>query len=157
MNAAAKRQKLAAIARRLVDNGEVVEHRLFGRVRVEFDADEWAMLADAVEQLEALPVKRATARRLDPPTSYAAGQVIEKSMSELQAKVVRYYSNDVARSARQLEQSDEFAAWGFSTLRKRVSELASAGWLEPVGVETTSGSTPATVYRIAPAATELLA
>lgn len=156
MNAAAKRQNLAAVARRLVDKAEVVEQLLFGRVRVEFDADEWAMLADALEQLEALPVKRATARRLDPPTSYAAGPLIEKSMSELQAKVVRYYSCGIERSARQLELSDDFAAWGFSTLRKRVSELASAGWLEPVGVETKSGQTPATVYRIAPSAKELL-
>lgn len=155
MNAAAKRQNLAAVARRLVEKGEVVERRLFDRVRVEFDVDEWEALADALEQLEQLgdPSTRPRARRTDPPTSVASAAAIGQHINAVQLSIVRALEGvDVGSSARDLEQLGRFAGMAHGMVRKRVSELAATGWLEAVGVETRHGTTPATTYQLTPAA-----
>jgi hypothetical protein len=50
-------------------------------------------------------------------------------------------------TAREAEQLPEFESYGFSTIRKRISELATAGLLESCGVDN-AGRAPCTIYRL---------
>lgn len=90
-----------------------------------------------------LPLWRTT----DPATSKGAGQQVADGLGTIQRAVLEAYEARGPMSARQAEQLVELAAYGFSTVRKRVSELAAKGYLIAAGTETASGRTPATVYR----------
>ena len=87
-------------------------------------------------------------RKHDPETSELAAEAVAPRISALQAEVlerIKYLRQPT--SARQLEAS--FPEYGFSTIRKRVSELHKMGLLIADGTETESGKSPCTVYRAA--------
>ena len=90
---------------------------------------------------------RPAVRRRDPATSAAAAAYVRRRLTEIQRAVLTAYRNRGALSARQAERLPELASWGFSTVRKRVSELAAVGVLEPAGEEYELGPTGSTVYR----------
>lgn len=89
-------------------------------------------------------------RTADPATSRAAGEGVAEHLGAIQRAVLAAYAAHGALSARQAEQLPELAAYGFSTVRKRVSELAAKGYLRATGTERASGRTPATVYACVP-------
>ena len=83
--------------------------------------------------LFAVPI-REMARRDNPETSKAAAIGIADHLTELQARV---YAAVVARgplTAKELEALPELADLGFSTARKRLSELASRSRVRWTGV-----------------------
>lgn len=84
-------------------------------------------------------------RSSDPTTSHAAAAVIEKVLSELQLVVLLAYADHGKMSARTIERIDYLDEYGFSTIRKRVSELSKSGHLVKVG-EDTSRRTPIAVW-----------
>ena len=100
----------------------------------------------------AMPGKRAAARRADPGTSAAAAARVSDKLTRVQGEVLVAFLEDGPMSARQCERAERWnGRAGFSTIRKRVSELASAGLLEWFGEERGTEKrpeTPATVYRI---------
>ena len=73
----------------------------------------------------------ATARTTDPETSHEAAQRITAKLSQLQARVIEAVAayGEHGATAREIETLDAFADCGFSTCRKRLSELARAGRL----------------------------
>lgn len=89
-------------------------------------------------------------RRDDPPTSQAAATTVRPQLGEIQLAVLAAYRQHGPMSARQAEGLPEFAAYGFSTVRKRVSELGAAGFLRPCGVERESGASPCVIYEVVP-------
>lgn len=120
-------------------------------VLVELSRDDVAALRAAVAGARTfidLPVVRPAARRNDPATSKAAAAMVLADLSAIQRAVLCEYRERGAMSARQAEQLGAFGAYGFSTIRKRISELAGAGYLEPCGEERETGRTPALVYRL---------
>ena len=86
------------------------------------------------------------ARQADPATSHEAAALIATDLSALQTEVHAAFVRHGPASARQAEDWPELA-YGFSTVRKRVSELAQMGLLIAEGTETESGRAKATVYR----------
>lgn len=118
-------------------------------VLVELSRDDVAALRAAVDAARMLPVVRPGARRNDPATSKAAAAMVLADLSAIQRAVLREYRERGAMSARQAEQLGAFGAYGFSTIRKRISELAAAGYLEACGEERETARTPALVYRLA--------
>ena len=97
----------------------------------------------------ALPLwESARARKHDPDTSKAAAGAITGSLGKIQRLVLHTFRLHGPMSARQAERREEFYDYGFSTIRKRISELAQAGLLVADGTET-KGRCPATVYRVA--------
>ena len=86
-------------------------------------------------------------RHTDPPTSHEAAGTIAAKLNTLQQAVHAAFLHHGPASARQAEAWPELRTYGFSTVRKRVSELARVGYLVEVGTETDSGHTRATVYR----------
>lgn len=93
-----------------------------------------------------LPFVAPMVRSTDPAPSAAAAAAILPDLSAIQSHVVEVYRRHGELSARQAERLLELADYGFSTVRKRISELAAAGVLVSRGVETEGGPTPATVY-----------
>ena len=85
-------------------------------------------------------------RASDPPSSREAARAVAPRLTELHRRVLEVMRQDGPHSARQLEKLSDFADCGFSTVRKRVSELFALGRLRAVGSETSSGKTAATVY-----------
>lgn len=77
----------------------------------------------------------AAARASDPDTSHEAAERITGKLSQLQQRVLTAFATfgKVGATARDVEQLPIFADCGFSTVRKRVSELADAGRLAPIG------------------------
>ena len=88
------------------------------------------------------------ARREDAATSKAAAAAVAVHLNKLQFAVLEAFRTHGHMSARQVER--RFPEYGFSTIRKRVSELNQMGLLLPTGAETVSGKTPCTVYIAAP-------
>jgi hypothetical protein len=86
-------------------------------------------------------------RHSDPPTSHEAAGFIAEKLNAIQQAVYAAFLERGPASARQAEAWPELRTYGFSTVRKRVSELARVGYLVEVGTETDSGHTRATVYR----------
>lgn len=109
-------------------------------------------MRDEVERLRLeLAARQPRVRRTDPSTSEAAARVLEGSLGDIHRAVLRVFQLEGEPiSARQAERAVSLQAYGFSTVRKRVSELAAAGMLVAVGTETESGRTPATTYQLAP-------
>lgn len=85
------------------------------------------------------------ARTSDPQTSHAAAEVIRPDLSELQSKVLAAFKRHGPMTARKAERLPEFADYGFSTIRKRISELHRAGHLKEHGTDRTRRA-PATIY-----------
>jgi predicted ArsR family transcriptional regulator len=100
-----------------------------------------------VKQLP-LPILSPLARRTDPETSHEAARVVREKLTVLQQAILEAFRDVGPMSARQAERLGVFGLWGFSTVRKRISELAAAGLLEEYGSEKESGRTGATVYRL---------
>ena len=94
-----------------------------------------------------LPFNRPMVRRTDPGTSHAAADVVRPTLGKIQQLVLEVYAKRGPMSARVAERLPEFADYGFSTVRKRISELAAEGVLVSVGVDN-SGRAPATVYGV---------
>jgi len=90
---------------------------------------------------------RRLVRRRDPQPSKEAAAEIAPALSALQQIVHAAFLRHGPSSARQAERWPELKGYGFSTVRKRVSELARAGLLLIEGTEALSGRTKATVYR----------
>ncbi len=87
------------------------------------------------------------ARNSDPWTSHAAGEVVRPHLGKIQELVLEVFDARGAMTARDAETLPEFAPYGFSTIRKRISELAVAGRLVSVGVDCT-GRAPCTIYAV---------
>jgi hypothetical protein len=86
------------------------------------------------------------ARKTDPATSHGAAEVVAPHVGKIQALVLQVYAKRGPMTARTAERLPEFGAYGFSTIRKRISELARLGFLEEVGIDTT-GRAPCTIYK----------
>ena len=84
-------------------------------------------------------------RRSDPITSLAAAAVIEPIVNKLQGDVLKAFSEHGDMTARTAERLGEFANYGFSTIRKRISELAQRGQLAQRGIDH-SLRTPSIIY-----------
>ena len=82
-----------------------------------------------------LPFEAPLARATDPATSHQAAEAIAGDLSKLQALVLEAFHRYGEMTARRAERLPEFEAYGFSTIRKRVSELHRAGRLLAVGTE----------------------
>lgn len=92
-------------------------------------------------------------RNSDPHTSRIAAASIWAALGRLQRVVLHQFianfdHDGEASSAREAGQWGVFRDMrlGFSTVRKRVSELARAGLLREVGIETRLGSSPCATY-----------
>lgn len=83
-------------------------------------------------------------RQSDPETSRDAAARVLPHLSELQARVRLAFQTHGALTAKEAEQLPEFADLGFSTVRKRISELVKLEVLASAGVR--DGST---VYQLA--------
>jgi signal transduction histidine kinase len=77
----------------------------------------------------------ATARRTDPETSHEAAQRITAKLSQLQARVLVAVAEfgEQGATAGEVEDLPQFDDCGFSTVRKRLGELARAGRLHTNG------------------------
>lgn len=97
--------------------------------------DELAALRQRNDALEGLPL----ARKFDPETSQAAADRIQEQLNALQQRVYAVFLMRGRLTAKQAEKLECFKDLGFSTVRKRVSELAAADFLVADG--TIDGST----------------
>jgi len=95
------------------------------------------------------PLAKGMARRTDPPTSHAAAEVVRPHLGKIQQHVLDVYAARGPMSARTAERLPDFEMYGFSTIRKRISELAQSGLLVPVGIDN-SGKSPCTIYAVKP-------
>lgn len=94
--------------------------------------------ARAYDDVEMRPVHAdlplfSMVRRSDPPTSALAAEAIASNLTALQTAVLTAYRVHGPMTAKQVEQLPEFEHLGFSTCRKRISECARLGKLEPTG------------------------
>lgn len=94
------------------------------------------------------PVQSPMVRSTDPETSEAAALVVTPHLGKIQALVLEVFQTQGPMTAREAERLDCFADYGFSTIRKRISELAAEGYLMAVSVDK-SRKAPATVYGVA--------
>jgi len=85
-------------------------------------------------------------RNTDPETSKDAGRVVLPHLNKIQRLVLDVYKKHGPMTARDAEQLPECADYGFSTIRKRISELYRQDLLLKVGVDD-SGRAPCTIYR----------
>ena len=82
-----------------------------------------------------------------PDTEESAADVVRPHLGKIQALVLAAYEAHGPMSAREAERLPEFGDYGFSTIRKRISELASDGLLVALGIDHT-GRAPATIYKV---------
>ncbi|MCP4661019.1 MAG: hypothetical protein GY856_36925 [bacterium] len=87
-------------------------------------------------------------RKDDPGTSKQAAAIVLDSLGSIQRLVLEVYREHGAMTARTAERLPEFESYGFSTIRKRISELAQAGYLREAGIDRT-GKAPCTIYEAA--------
>lgn len=92
------------------------------------------------------PARTPMARTTDPEPSHAAADVVRPHLGKIQQEVLAAYALHGPMSARQAERLPEFSNYGFSTIRKRISELHREGYLVECGTDT-DGRTPCAVYR----------
>ena len=93
----------------------------------------------------ALPYLEPMARTRDPGTSHVAAALVAPALGKIQRQVLAAFQEHGPMTARRAERLPCFERYGFSTIRKRISELARAGLLSESGVEK-EGRVPATVY-----------
>ena len=77
-------------------------------------------------------------RATDPETSVAAAERILSRLSGLQKEVLRairrlHNQTGKGATAKEIERLPDFAGYGFSTVRKRISELKQAGLIRGSG------------------------
>jgi DNA-binding MarR family transcriptional regulator len=72
-------------------------------------------------------------RQTDPETSRDAAAKVAPHLTALQARVLAAFKAHGPMTAKQAEALAEFEDLGFSTVRKRISELARAGALVECG------------------------
>lgn len=149
---------LAASVRKFLESVDVVERRLFGRLIVDCDAEDLAELRAKLAQLLELPADRKRTRSSDPATSHQAGEIIAGAVRGVQRLILEQFEQRPGRhfSARDLERLNVFDEQPHGMVRKRVSELASSGWLEIIGTEKRHGTSPATTYRLPPGVEQLV-
>lgn len=94
-------------------------------------------------------------RRTDPKTSASGAAAVEPILRTLQLAVLRAFERTTMHAI-ECETLPQFEHYGASTIRKRISELAQGGFLEPAGVERVGRST-LTVYRLTQAGADALA
>lgn len=94
-----------------------------------------------------LPFRSPMTRNDDPDTSRGAADVVRPELGKIQRLVLEVFGRHGAMTARSAERRSEFYDYGFSTIRKRISELAQAGLLVEVGVDTTRRA-PCTIYAV---------
>lgn len=101
------------------------------------------------ENREGLPLGsvKPAARKTDPETSKEAARVIGEKIGDAQRQVLGAFLELGPMTARQAERLARFERFGFSTVRKRISELAKLGKLTKVGVDREGGRSPATIYK----------
>lgn len=85
------------------------------------------------------------ARRMDPDTSHEAAAVVQPHVSRVQQLVLDVFIKRGPMTARAAERLPEFSQYGFSTIRKRISEMHRQGQLVEIGVDRT-GRAPCAVY-----------
>jgi hypothetical protein len=78
---------------------------------------------------------RTLARPNDPATSHEAALAISDTLSQLQQRVYQTFVAAGPMTAKECEDLPEYETWGFSTVRKRCSELLARGWLVRTGVK----------------------
>ena len=84
---------------------------------------------------DGLPVHRPLARRDDPATSRETAATIAQELGKIQRLVLDAYRRHGPMTARKAERLPEFEEYGFSTIRKRISELLHEGYLSEAGVD----------------------
>ena len=96
------------------------------------------------------PVQRPLHRSTDPGTSRDAGEAQIAGLGSLQQKVLLAYLEEGPMTGFECERLRQFRdAYGPSTIRKRISELADGGYLVACGVKRPEGArTRSTVYRL---------
>ena len=99
------------------------------------------------QDLNFRPSLAPMSRTTDPGTSEESAAVVLPHLGKIQTLVLEVFEARGQMTARTAERLPEFEAYGFSTIRKRISELAAEGYLEAVGVDRT-GKAPATIYQI---------
>lgn len=107
-----------------------------------------AELRGVVADLSVSTINRPLHRTGDPGTSAAAADQIRAQLNQLQVRVLQAFRRHGRMSARQAERLEEFRRYGFSTIRKRISELAAAGLLVEDGVEEEHGPSPSIAYSL---------
>lgn len=95
-----------------------------------------------------LPSLERMARDADPATSHESAAVVAPALGKIQAEVLAAFRDRGRMTARACESLPEFTGYGFSTVRRRITELHRAGWLVAVGVDKSMKS-PATIYAAA--------
>ena len=97
--------------------------------------DEYEPPPESVESLPlfAEPQVRKMARRSDPDTSKAAAVNVSGIITSLQRRIYQVFVARGRMSPKQAEALPEFADLGFSTVRKRCSELVAISKLRPTG------------------------
>ena len=95
------------------------------------------------------PSTRGMVRSNDPDTSYAAARAVSRKLNELHFRILAALrTNDKPMTAEQLERLPQFADFGPSTVRKRVSELAHMGKVLEAGMATNSRGRSMILYRL---------
>ena len=87
------------------------------------------------------------ARRDDPDTSKETAAVVAANLGKIQVRVIQVFGKYGPMTARVAEKLDEVSDYGFSTIRKRISELYRDGKLVTVGIDRTKKS-PAMIYAL---------
>lgn len=82
----------------------------------------------------------------DPITSHEAAEVVRPHRSKLQKRILDLFKWVGPMTASRAERFACFDSYSPSTVRKRISELARAGYLVESGIDRT-GRAPSTIYK----------
>ncbi len=86
-------------------------------------------------------------RKTDPQTSHEAARVVAPHVGKTVELILSVYRRRGPMSARKAERLPEFSSYGFSTIRRRITDLHRSGQLEECGIDH-DGRAPATIYRV---------
>lgn len=150
MRRSKKLERLYDVARRLAESR--AQLHIGQHVDLQIDRVLLAELRSVVADCSVSTIHRPMSRTGDPSTSAAAADQIRAQLNQLQVRVLHAYRRHGRMSARQAERLAEFRdRYGFSTIRKRISELKAAGLLVEDGVEDELGPSPSIVYSLSEA------
>ena len=88
-------------------------------------------------------------RKTDPQTSHEAAKIVAPHVGKTVELILSAYRRHGPMSARWAERLPEFSSYGFSTIRRRITDLHRSGQLEECGIDH-DGRAPATIYRVKP-------
>ncbi len=88
-------------------------------------------------------------RQSDPETSHEAAKVVAPHVGSTVELILSVYRRRGPMSARKAERLPEFSSYGFSTIRRRITDIHRSGQLEECGIDH-DGRAPATIYRVTP-------